>query len=163
VLLDGFYGRLDHYRRPRYKCVPSQGKAHRFTSDLARRQPTADHPHGPECQHCGHAVARHEGPETPRGYIYSAREIAELLVALGRGESFRSASAQLRRATGRSSRDRFGNACLAHGDTRRDVWSVNKCGCGAARDRRVLRGEAPLGGQRTQGGTKRPQQATRAH
>jgi hypothetical protein len=109
VLLDGFYGRLDHYRRPRYKCVPAHGKPHRFTTDLARRQPTADHPHGPDCQHCGHAVARHEGPETPRGFVYSAREIAEVLVALGAGTSFRKASAKLRRDTGRISADKYGN------------------------------------------------------
>ncbi len=108
--LNGFYGKVAHYRRPRYKCYPDNGaKPHPFTLPLARRQPTADHPHGSDCEHCGHAVGRNEGPVTPRGYVYSAREIAEMLVELGKGASLRKASARLRRETGRTSKDKFGN------------------------------------------------------
>jgi hypothetical protein len=117
VLLNGYYGRSENYRRPRYKCYPSNGtKGHPFSLPLGRRQPTASHPHGPECQNCGHHLARHEGAETPRNFFYSAREIAELLVDLGQGTSLRKASAKLRREAARSGTDQFGNRSVSrHG------------------------------------------------
>jgi len=115
VLLNGYYGQTGHYRRPRYKCYPSAGgKPHPFQLPLGRRQPTPDHPHGPSCQDCGHLVARHEGAETARRYFYSTRDIADMLVELGRGTSLRKASAAARRSTARLTRDQYGNRRVSY-------------------------------------------------
>ena len=76
VLLNGFYGKVANYRRPRYKCYPANGlKPHPFVLPLAPRQPTADHPHGRDCAHCGHVVGRDEGPgNTARIHLLGPRD-----------------------------------------------------------------------------------------
>ena len=109
VHLDGFYGRAAHFRRPRYKCIPDSGKPHRFTEPLPRRQPTDDHPHGADCTECGHGASRNGGPQTGRGFLFTAREVAGVLHDLGEGESLRKASQKARREAVRLRADHTGN------------------------------------------------------
>ena len=112
VQLDGYYGRVEHFRRPRYRCVQPDGTVHRFTEALARRQPTETHPHGADCEHCGRTLARHEGPQTGRGYVFTDREIAGVLHDLGDGKSFRRSSIAARREAVRAKKDDFGGGAV---------------------------------------------------
>lgn len=95
VVLDGYYGPPDH-RRPRYRCckdgVGGAGREwHRFTEVMPRQ--VTDYGF---CVRCERGLHRHEGPQTPRRYDFAARYIAEALVAVGRGESYRRAAAAAR-------------------------------------------------------------------
>lgn len=91
----GFYGPPGH-RRQRYKCWPKNGAPHTFTEVLPRQ-----HTHSGDCYECERTYAPHEGPPTPRLYEFSARDIAHALVAVGEGQSYRSAGAKIRERTGR--------------------------------------------------------------
>jgi hypothetical protein len=116
VQLDGYYGRVEHFRRPRYRCVQADGTVHRFTEALARRQPTETHPHGADCEHCGRNLGRNEGPQTGRGFVFTDREIAGILRDLGDGKSFRRASVNARREAARTRHDAFGSGLVSrHG------------------------------------------------
>lgn len=100
VVLDGHYGPTDH-RRPRYRCYPAGvgGKGrewHRFTEPLPRQMTD-----GGVCVVCERDVHPHEGPQTPRAYAFAARHIAEALVAVGSGATYRDAAARARRRAGR--------------------------------------------------------------
>lgn len=100
VVLDGHYGPADH-RRPRYCCYPGGvgGKGHpwhRFTEVLPRQMTD-----GGVCVVCERDVHRHEGPQTPRAYEFAARHIAEALVAVGAGATYRAAAAHARQRAGR--------------------------------------------------------------
>jgi len=100
VVLDGRYGPREH-RRPRYRCYPGGvgGKGeewHRFTEPLPRQMTD-----GGMCVVCERDVHPHEGPQTPRTYEFAARHIAEALVAVGAGATYRDAAARVRRRAGR--------------------------------------------------------------
>lgn len=84
VVRDGRYGTPGH-KRQQYRCTPSNGDPpHRFTPILPRLCV-----HGGErCLDCEHVIDRDEGPQVPRTYWYSSRDIAEALRAVGTGMSY---------------------------------------------------------------------------
>ncbi len=86
VRFDGKYGKPGH-RRQLYRCVPADGDGpHRFTELLPREEAWHD-----ACETCERPVHLHEGPHAARGYQFVARGIAEALVAVGVGASYRQA------------------------------------------------------------------------
>jgi hypothetical protein len=100
VVLDGHYGPPAH-RRPRYRCYPAGVDAprtgwHRFTETLPRQMTASG-----LCATCERHLAANEGPQTPRKYEFAARQIAEALVAVGAGASYREAAARARQHAGR--------------------------------------------------------------
>jgi hypothetical protein len=87
VRFDGRYGAPGH-RRQYYRCVPSNGdRPHRFTEVLPREESWKD-----ACERCERDVELHEGPHAARKYQFVARGIAETLVAVGAGATYRDAA-----------------------------------------------------------------------
>lgn len=87
VRFDGQYGAAGH-RRQYYKCVPANGdRPHRFTEVLPREESWKD-----ACELCERGVGFHEGPHAARNYQFVARGIAEALVAVGAGSTYRDAA-----------------------------------------------------------------------
>jgi Transposase, Mutator family len=87
VRFDGHYGKPGH-RRQLYRCVPGNGdRPHRFTELLPREEAWHD-----ACEACERPVHLHEGPHAARRYQFVARGIAEALVAVGAGASYRQAA-----------------------------------------------------------------------
>jgi hypothetical protein len=87
VRFDGRYGKPGH-RRQLYRCVPANGgRPHRFTELLPREEAWHD-----ACESCERPVDLHEGPHAARRYQFVARGIAEALVAVGAGASYRQAA-----------------------------------------------------------------------
>jgi hypothetical protein len=87
VRFDGHYGPPGH-RRQYYKCVPDNGdRPHRFTEVLPREESWHD-----ACESCERDVALHEGPHAARRYQFVARGVAETLVAVGAGSTYRDAA-----------------------------------------------------------------------
>lgn len=87
VRFDGQYGKPGH-RRQYYKCVPANGdRSHRFTEPLPREESWKD-----ACELCERDVDFHEGPHAARKYQFVARGIAEALVAIGAGSTYRDAA-----------------------------------------------------------------------
>lgn len=87
VRFDGRYGPAEH-RRQRYKCVPANGdRPHCFTEVLPREESWND-----ACESCERDVGLHEGPHAARNYQFVARGIAEALVMVGAGSSYRDAA-----------------------------------------------------------------------
>ena len=87
VRLDGLYGKLGH-RRQRYRCLPANGdRPHRFTERLPREEAWRE-----ACEICERPVGLHEGPHAARHYQFVARGIAEALVAVGAGTTYRQAA-----------------------------------------------------------------------
>jgi hypothetical protein len=119
VVFDGHYGTPGH-RRQRYRCHPPDGgKWHRFTPRLPRQDAM-----GGECEHCERELHTHEGPQTPRESLFSARDIGLGLVEVGRGESYRAASARVRTRANRHP-DRDGNGGYSrHGQLAADFVEV---------------------------------------
>lgn len=84
---DGRYGPPEH-RRQLYKCVPANGDPpHRFTEVLPREESWND-----ACESCERDVDFHEGPHAARRYQFVARGIAEALVMVGAGSTYRDAA-----------------------------------------------------------------------
>lgn len=84
---DGQYGKPGH-RRQYYKCLPANGdRPHRFTESLPREESWKD-----ACELCERGVDFHEGPHAARKYQFVARGIAEALVAVGAGSTYRDAA-----------------------------------------------------------------------
>jgi hypothetical protein len=84
VRFDGHNGPPGH-RRQRYRCIPSNGDPpHRFTEPLPREESWSD-----ACESCERDVGLHEGPHAARGYEFVARGIAEALVMVGAGSTYR--------------------------------------------------------------------------
>jgi hypothetical protein len=93
VRLDGRYGSAEH-RRHRYRCIPGNGdRAHRFTEVLPREQSWND-----ACESWERDVGLHEGPHAARNYHFVARGVAEALVMVGAGSTYREAGAGVARA-----------------------------------------------------------------
>ena len=87
VRFDGQYGVRGH-RRQYYKCVPANGdRPHRFTEVLPREESWKD-----ACELCERDVELHEGPHAARKYQFVARGVAEALVAVGAGSTYRQAA-----------------------------------------------------------------------
>ncbi len=87
VRFDGQYGTPGH-RRQYYKCVPADGdRPHRFTEPLPREESWKD-----ACELCERDVDFHEGSHAARKYQFVARGIAEALVAVGAGSTYRDAA-----------------------------------------------------------------------
>ncbi len=84
---DGHYGAAGH-RRQYYKCIPANGdRPHRFTEVLPREESWEN-----ACERCERDVDLHEGPHAARKYQFVARGIAEALVAVGAGSTYRDAA-----------------------------------------------------------------------
>src|SRR5512135_409228 len=84
VRFDGRHGPPGHQRQ-RYRCVPGNGDPrHRFTEPLPREESWAD-----DCEHCEREVGFHEGPHAARKYHFVARGVAEALVMVGAGSTYR--------------------------------------------------------------------------
>jgi hypothetical protein len=87
VRFDGQYGTPGH-RRQYYKCIPPNGdRPHHFTEVLPREESWQD-----ACELCERDVDFHEGPHAARKYQFVARGIAEALVAVGAGSTYRDAA-----------------------------------------------------------------------
>lgn len=87
VRFDGQYGREGH-RRQRYRCIPANGDPpHRFIESLPREEAWND-----ACESCEREVGLHEGPHAARHYQFVARGIAEALVMVGAGSTYRDAA-----------------------------------------------------------------------
>jgi len=87
VRFDGQYGAEGH-RRQYYRCAPANGdRPHRFTEVLPREELWKD-----ACELCERDVGFHEGPRAARKYQFVARGIAEALVAVGAGSTYRDAA-----------------------------------------------------------------------
>jgi hypothetical protein len=87
VRFAGRHGPEGH-RRQRYWCVPANGDApHRFTEALPREESWND-----ACESCERGVDLHEGPHAARHYQFVARGIAEALVMVGAGSTYRDAA-----------------------------------------------------------------------
>jgi hypothetical protein len=91
VRFDGRYGVPGH-RRQLYRCLPCNGdRPHRFTEPLPREEAWRD-----ACEVCERAVRPHEGPHAARYYQFVARGVAEALVAVGAGATYRQAALVVR-------------------------------------------------------------------
>ena len=91
VRFDGQYGPPGH-RRQYYRCTPGNGdRPHRFTEVLPREESWKD-----ACELCERDVEFHEGPHAARKYQFVARGIAEALVTVGAGSTYRDAAAVAR-------------------------------------------------------------------
>ncbi|MDQ6803636.1 MAG: hypothetical protein M3065_01435 [Actinomycetota bacterium] len=87
VRFAGRHGPPGH-RRQRYWCVPAnEDRPHRFTEPLPREEAWAD-----ACEACERGVGSHEGPHAAREYQFVARGIAEALVMVGAGSTYRDAA-----------------------------------------------------------------------
>ncbi|MGI8904295.1 MAG: hypothetical protein ACR2IP_11715 [Solirubrobacteraceae bacterium] len=87
VRFDGRYGAPEH-RRQLYKCVPANGdRPHCFTEVQPREESWSA-----ACGSCERDVAFHEGPHAARKYQFVARGIAEALVMVGAGSTYRDAA-----------------------------------------------------------------------
>jgi hypothetical protein len=87
VRFDGQYGAEGH-RRQRYRCIPVNGdRPHRFIEPLPREESWSD-----ACESCEREVGFHEGPHAARHYQCVARGIAEALVMVGAGSTYRDAA-----------------------------------------------------------------------
>ncbi len=93
-MLDGRYGR--ERRRQRYRCYPP-GTSHSFVASVPR-QGTPDN----QCPACERPFGSpREGFQGPYEHRYTAREIAQALIAVGRGDSYGHTARTLRREHGR--------------------------------------------------------------
>lgn len=87
----GFRGPVGH-KRPRWKCVPSNGdRPHEF-SEVLPRQTTSEG----FCIECERDYAHHEGPQSARYYGFAIREIAAALIRVGQGASYCEAASFVR-------------------------------------------------------------------
>lgn len=111
VRFDGRYGPAEH-RRQRYRCVPANGdRAHRFTELLPREESWND-----ACESCERDVGLHEGPHAARNYQFVARGVAEALVMVGAGATYRDAALVARERAKRLRSDPGGEPRLSrHG------------------------------------------------
>lgn len=94
VVRDGFTG-TGSFRRQRYRCVNADDSAdwHRFTLRV-RRVSTDAH----WCADCAQPVGEHAGPPIAVGYHYLAGVVAEALMSVAGGSSYRHASEGARAA-----------------------------------------------------------------
>lgn len=104
VVRAGWYGRAGQQRQ-RWWCRPRDGaQAHRFTETLPRIV-TGD---GGEqaCGECATTLEPWEGQPAPRLYGFTARHVAQALVMVACGQSYRRTAATIRQVAGRPLDDR---------------------------------------------------------
>lgn len=95
----GWYGRPGQQRQ-RWWCRPRDGQdAHRFTETLPRI--VAGDVAGHACGECATTLEPWEGQPAPRLYGFTARHVAQALVMVARGQSYRRTAATIRVAAGR--------------------------------------------------------------
>jgi hypothetical protein len=98
------------FSRPRYWCYPSGDRrhpeAHRFTEPHQHR--TSQHPAGAACPECRVLPPRTQGSLVPVTWTFTAREIAEGLVQVGRGTPYRRSGTNVRVAARRYRTDAAG-------------------------------------------------------
>lgn len=97
VVRAGWYGR-DGQRRQRWKCLPSNGQAHRFAEVLPRIVAG-----GQEhvCPDCATSLEPWEGQPAPRLYGFTARDLAAALAMVAAGASYRETAEAIRIRAGR--------------------------------------------------------------
>ena len=111
VVRDGFYGRQrpGYFRHQRFRCYPHPKKQrpfHRFTEPLPRRHvPSID-----DCLECERDRLPWQGPRIPRRYQFTVHDVAEALLLVGAGRSYRAAGYVLRAAMQRPARRRLSTA-----------------------------------------------------
>jgi hypothetical protein len=94
VRFDGPY-RPSGHRRQQYRCVPANGdRPHRFIEPLPREESWS------ACEQCERDVHFDEGPHAARHYQFVARGIAEALVMVGAGSTYRDAALVARERSG---------------------------------------------------------------
>lgn len=99
VVRAGWYGRPGQQRQ-RWWCRPVDGQpAHRFAETLPRI--VAGGPGEHSCGECATTLEPWEGQPAPRLYGFTARHVAQALVLVARGESYRRTAAIVRSAAGR--------------------------------------------------------------
>lgn len=99
VVRAGWYGRPGQQRQ-RWWCRPVDGRAaHRFAETLPRI--VAGGPLEQSCGECTTTLEPWEGQPAPRLYGFTARHVAQALVLVARGESYRRTAATVRSAAGR--------------------------------------------------------------
>lgn len=100
VVFDGKYGKPGH-KRQRYRCWIN-GKTgknepfHRFVEQLPRQTTI-----GGVCVMCERDLHEHQGPSGPRNYCFSARDVAQALIDVGKGMTYSAAASAARRRAGR--------------------------------------------------------------
>ncbi len=87
VWLYGERGPKGH-KRPRWKCLPTNGDAPHEFSETLPRQTTTDG----FCAECERVYAPNEGPQGARDYLYSIRDVARALIRVGEGSTYRGAA-----------------------------------------------------------------------
>jgi hypothetical protein len=99
VVRDGLYGRPPR-RRQRYRCANPRNPAewHRFTPKVMRLEAVESH-----CLECASPLEHGEGPNAARRYDFAAREIAAVLVAVGKGATYSQAALTARQSVFRTS------------------------------------------------------------
>jgi hypothetical protein len=92
VWRDGIYGDPQH-RRQRWVCRPLDRHVaeHNFTEHLPRQRTKLA-----ECGECERAFQPDEGNHGSRQYTYTVRQVAEALIAVGNGTSYRRAASDIR-------------------------------------------------------------------
>jgi len=104
VVRAGWYGRPGQQRQ-RWGCRPRDGQgAHRFTETLPRI--VAGDQAGHSCGECATTLEPWEGQPAPRLYGFTARHVAQALVMVARGKSYRGTAATIRAVAGRPLDDR---------------------------------------------------------
>jgi hypothetical protein len=99
VVRAGWYGRPGQQRQ-RWWCRPRDGSAaHRFTETLPRIVTGDGGEHA--CGECATTLEPWEGQPAPRLYGFTARHVAQALVMVARGQSYRRTAAAIRVAAGR--------------------------------------------------------------
>ena len=96
IRLYGRASRADRaFARPRFQCVPSDG-TDKHTFGLPRRQPGHGHPNGMLCSNCEHEHGPMDGARVVPQYTQTINEIANVLRAVGTGDSLRVAGRDAR-------------------------------------------------------------------
>lgn len=99
VVRAGWYGRPGQQRQ-RWWCRPVDGALpHRFTETLPRIVQASESRQG--CSECATTLEPWEGQPAPRLYGFTARHVAQALVMVARGQSYRRTAAGIRTAAGR--------------------------------------------------------------
>jgi hypothetical protein len=134
------------HRRIRWRCVgTNRADFHRFSLPEPVRHPVG---HSDACTQCDHVYTAAEGPRTGRHATFTYREVADALIDVGRGSTYRDAASRARRAAKRADGpdttkpnlvmdwlDTFGAIVLAHYEKK----AATSCPIAIAIDSKPLR------------------------
>ena len=90
VVKNGTYG-SGNDRRQMFRCIPTQGKPHKFAGALPR---LVNESHS--CDHCENTVASHQGPRVVQRYEFPVAQAAGALVMIGQGVSYTETADRMR-------------------------------------------------------------------